>query len=1039
MRLTDYVDPFIGTTGSGKAIVGPQMPHGMCKLSPDTESLPNAGYDWRDTKIHAFSHNHLEGVGGRGGRGYIGILPACGPVETCEYKYASAFSHDREEAKVGYYFVDLLDYDIKAELTATERCGIHRYTFPESDSARVIIDIGHTSGLYNRTCEGFIELVDDRHIRGWGLYPPSAISNLSAPCYFYAEFSRPFDSVDFYDEDPADEEILPSPNLRLGLNPYSAVDVRGKVKKVEGTRATTRRAIAMANFRTKSGECIEVRVGISFISCEQAALSLGSEVAHISFEDCVERCRNAWEDVLSRLTVTDRDERRLRIFYSALYRALNQPTEYTEDGRFCIASDGHDKVRFNGHGFYADMWAIWDTFRTTNPLQVLLEPDRSSDICQSLVEYYKDCGWLPTCPAPARGVKNAMVGHNYTSVIADAYAKDCRDFDAETAYRAIYRAATDTSNANGIHPKYDELGYVPANTSVEEDFCVTETVEYIYADWCTAQLALALGKQEDYEFFMRRAQNYRKLFDPKHNLLRRRREDGSFVEEFDPMACFKHGYTESSPWEATFFVPHDPQGLINLFGSREAFVNQLDRVFELDRQNFENETSLHLPFMYIYAGKPSRTAEVLQRYVHPLFTDEKDGIYGEDDAGALSSFNIFAELGIYPMCPGRREFVLFSPWVDGWSLKNPDGSTFSLRCENRSEKNIYISSVILNGEDYPYTYLTQDTIRAGGELVITMTDRPGDYGTRQEHLPHSDSEADLGVYEPSDRTVFSDVRADRYVAAPDSDGRFTVSACAYNDRGTSHEVCAKLFLDGNEISSERVTLAPQEKRRLEFVITLVPGKPHTVTVGDAKEIRLEVCGAPGDDYITFKNIDSDFYEGADSLYIAAAGDQGKEHYGMIYRKLPVEGDFDAVTCIGHKDHTSPYAPCGIVVRNRIEDPLTDGYAGGMYMGAMCMRGFYSYLGGGIGCDETGTHWAMGAPVFPCYVKIEKRGKHFRGLYSRDGIHWSVKSSGIIASADDVQYVGLFSRSCIHDKGLARFDGGLKILQGEDMKDEDTAR
>ncbi|MBR3692836.1 MAG: GH92 family glycosyl hydrolase [Clostridia bacterium] len=1031
MRLIDYVDPSIGTTGSGKAIIGPQMPHGMCKLSPDTESLPNAGYDWRDSRIHAFSHNHLEGVGGRGGRGYIGIMPATGEMKVCEYDYSSRFSHDREEARVGYYTVDLLDYDIRAELTATEHCGFHRYTFPASDTARVMIDIGHTSGLYNRTAEGYLEITGENSIRGWGLYPPSAISKLNAPCYFYAEFSRPFDSYALYDEDPTDEEILPSPNLRLGLNPYAKIDVRGRVKPISGKIARTRRALAALYFNCAERESVEVRVGISFISMEQAAMNMRTELAGKSFDSVVERCENAWEEVLSRLTVEDRDERKKKIFYSALYRALNQPTEYTEDGRFCIASDGCDKVCQNGQGFYADMWAIWDTFRTTNPLQVLLEPDRASDICQSLVEFYKDSGWLPTCPAPARGVNNAMVGHNYTSVIVDAYSKDCCDFDAETAYKAMYRAATDTGSTNGIHPKYDELGYVPANTAVEEDFCVTETVEYIYADWCTAQLALALGKTEDYAFFMQRAQNYRKLFDAKYNLLRRRREDGSFVEAFDPMACFKHGYTESSPWEATFFVPHDPQGLINLFGSREAFIRQLDKVFELDRQNFENETSLHLPFMYIYAAKPSRTAEVLRRYVHPIFTDAKDGIYGEDDAGALSSFNIFAQLGIYPMCPGRREYVLFSPYLSGWTMKNPDGSTFRVKCEGLDDEHIYIDSATLNGKPYSLSYLTHDAIRAGGELVLRMSDRPGAFGTGDADLPHSDSAPDLRPYTPSGMVETCDVRADRYVLPLDSDGKFHISCAVYNDMDATVTHRARLMLDGEEADACEIGLAPQERRSVCFELQLKPGRAHSVCVDEAAPIRLEVCGEPSEDYITFQNIDADFYDGADALYIAAAGDQGKEHFGMIYLKMPVEGDFDAVTCIGHKDHTSPYAPCGIVVRNAIEDPITDGFKGGMYMGAMCMRGFYSYLGGDIGCDETGTHWAMGAPSFPCYVKIEKRGKHFRGLYSNDGINWSVKSSGTIPYAADAQYVGLFSRSCIHDKGLARFDGGLKITKPED--------
>ena len=1022
MRFIDHVDPIIATTGSGKALVGPQVPHGMCKLGPDTESLLNGGYDWRDKRINCFSHTHLEGVGGRGARGFIGVMPSNGPEEWSEYRYGSSFTHDREEAKVGYYSVDLLDRDIRVELTATHHCGLHRYTFPQGKDNRVIFDMGHTAAIYNLCQNAEISAIGDRAVQGMGVYPPSAnqIGN-SAPLYFYAEFSKPFDRVRYLQEGE-EEEILPAPGLRLGLNPKNEPLIRKKLVFAEGC-ARGRRAMAVFDFATSRGETVLVKVGISMISCAQAKANLQEEIPAFDFEAARAACENAWEDTLGLIAVEEEDPKKLRIFYSGLYRALNQPADYTEQGKFYIASDGKDKSRSTDRHFYLDSWAIWDTFRTTNPLEVLLEPQRASDFCQSLVEFYRDSGHLPTCPAPARGICSAMVGINYCSLFADAMAKGCPSFDLETAYEGIKKEIM----ADGEMAEYAKLGYVPADPAKEEDFCVTKTIEYLYADWCIAQIALALGKRKDADFFLHRSLSYVRMFDPDHRLFRRKDRDGKFLPDFNELACFKHGYCESSPWESTFFVPHDGQGLCNLFGSEEEFCRQLDRVYELDRQNFENETSLHLPFMYVFGGKPWRISDIVSEYLVPTFTDEPDGLYGEDDSGALSAFNVFAQMGIFPLCPGTDEYVLFAPYLKSWKLMNPDGTTFSVICHRRNERDRYIASATLNGKKYTHSYIKHSVIRSGGELILEMTDRPTDYGCAPEDRPYSVSRSAVHPFIPSGKTLWSDPRSDRMVLPEESNDAFHPSCVLRNDRDVCATESVCLFVDGVCADRQQVVLSPLERRRVSFELRLPSGMAHQVQVGETSPMLLEVCKAQVRDYVPFANIDADFYQGNDHVYIDAAGDQGMEHYGILWHPAAVSGDFDALTCVDYKDVSSPYAPCGIMVRNAMEDPNRTSFDGCAIMGVMSTRGFYSYLGGKPGCDVTRSHWAMGAPSLPCYLKIEKRGKRFRGLYSLDGENWTLKSDGVIDHAGDAQYICLFSRSCIHEKKLARFKGGLQII------------
>lgn len=1023
MNVTDYVDPFIGTTGSGKAIVGPQRPHGMVKLCPDTWNLPNGGYDYNDCGILCFSHTHLEGVGGRGARGNVGVMPTAGPLETDEYKYCSHFRHESEKASVGYYSVLLEDCNIKAELAATLHCGLHRYTYPKTDNARVIVNMGHTLGMFNQCTSAHIERAGDFAVRGWGIYPLTPWSSPEYTVYFYIELSKTFSSCRLFGGDESDPIDMPAPALRLGLSPLSSPGKRGKVKVFNGLSVIdSNRAGASLEFPAIEGEQIYVKVGISFISMEQAAENLKKELPDCDFEKVVSDCRAEWENVLSRISARDESDEKKKIFYSALYRALNQPTQYTEHGKYMVSASGKSVVKdAGGRKFYSDIWAIWDTFRSTHPMQVLLEPERCGDVDESLVDCYRESGWLPTCPAPGRGISSAMIGHNTVSVILDAYVKGCRDFDVETAYEAMKKSAT-VAGPSGINMKYAKLGYIPGNTDREEDFSVSETMELIYADWCTAEMARYLGKTEDYKFFIERAMSYQKLFDKKIGLIRRKDEDGNFIEPFNPLSCFKDGYCESSVWEYSFFVPHDVQGLINLFGSRAAFINQLDNVFKLDRHNFENETSLHLPFLYCYAGAPWRTADIVRDYLLPRFTAEKDGLYGEDDDGALSAFNAFAWMGIYPSCPGQEAYTLFSPWLDGWTLKLGDGKTFTVKAVGNSEQNRYIGRAELNGKPYNKAYINHSDILAGGELVLHMVCEPTDFATSPDAAPPSVSKPLPEIpLERSGRIVYSDMRANRIIAPAGYESSFKVCAEVYNDACADAEETIPLYINGEETDSQIFILKSGEKKRVSFSVPMPKNGACAAAIGDAEPLDLETGDLPGKDWLTFTNTSAAFYTHGRHIYILANGDQGMEHYGMIFARDKVYGDYDIITKITYADYTSPYAAAGIVVRNSIGDPIHEGFQGGVYMGAMCTRGFYCYLGDGPECYDKKSHWAKGAPVLPCWLKVERRGKHFSCFYSTDGVNYTLKDSGTLSHAADAQYVGLYNKSCIHDLRTAKFD------------------
>ena len=719
-RPVEYVNTFIGTQGSGHALVGPQMPHGMVKLCPNTKSLPNPGYDYLDTEILGFVHLHQEGAGGSGGRGHIMLSPANGELITEEFDYASPFSHDNEDAYPGYYRVWLPRYSVEAELTATAHCGVHRYTFTTGGRNRILIDLGHTLGGKNRCNSAFADLVDPTHVSGGANYMIRySVGKNSYNVYFDAAFSRPADGWGVWINDES------KPNCAR-LN-------------AQGDHVSCG---IYLEFASEAGETLEVKVGVSYVSAEQAEKNRLLETEGSTFDDIVIACREQWNDYLSRIEVRDKNEKEMVKFYSAMYRAANCPMDINENGVYNTGASGKPETVRSLRGFYSEDWALWDTARTTHALANLVEPERASDMVDTFIEIYKKGGWLPMATYPANGVAEVMIGHNAVPVIMDAWLHNYRDFDLQTAYEAMKKVATvenPTQHGLGTDRHYIENGYYPLDDPRpgKGNFSASRTLEVCWSDWCTAQVAKLLGYEEDYAYFMERAHNYQKLFDPETRFMRPRNSDGSFFADFDPTDSFKNGFCECTSWEYTFFVLHDVQGLINHIGGREEFVSRLDEFFASGLFNYENETSIQVPYLYSYAGAPWKTQKVVRDCLINNYWDTPNGLHGEDDSGSMSAWYTLAACGLYPANPAEAIYVINSPMFENVSFRTSQG-VFEIKCHDFNADNIYIGSAKLNGEPLDKVWLDWSEIEPGGCLELFMTSAEDNgWGTAPEAAPPS--------------------------------------------------------------------------------------------------------------------------------------------------------------------------------------------------------------------------------------------------------------------------------------------------------------
>jgi predicted alpha-1,2-mannosidase len=715
---TGFVDPFIGTGGHGHTYPGATVPFGSVQVSPDTRLTGwdgCSGYHYSDSLLYGFSHTHLSGTG-CSDYGDILFMPAIGGPRLPRAGggnrgsgYASPFSHRDEVATPGYYRVKLGKGNITVELTATKRAGFHRYVFPKSDSATVLVDLEHRDPVIDSR----LRFVSDTEIEG------SRRSKAWAEdqrVYFVARFSKPFST----------RRIAVNDRLRPGAAEASGTNVKGYV-----------------SFKTAAHEAILVKVGISAVDVDGARKNLEAEIPGWDFESVRADAREAWNEALGRIRVVGGTRAHMVTFYTALYHAMLAPNLYMDvDGRY----RGRDLEIHHADGFTNyTVFSLWDTYRAEHPLLAIIEPGRTADFITTFIAQYEQGGALPVWEL-AGNETNCMIGYHAVPVIADAYLKGIRDFDAAKALEAMEHSAE--RDDRGLE-RYRELGYIPADTEGES---VSKTLEYAYDDWCIAQMAKALGKEREYSRYIERAQSYKNIFDPKSGFMRAKM-DGAFLSPFDP-AEVNVNYTEANAWQYSFSVPQDVGGLIDLMGGREHFAAKLDSLFSMSTKTtgtelpdisgligqyaHGNEPSHHIAYLYCYAGKPWKTQERVRKIMDGLYGAGPAGLCGNEDCGQMSAWYVLSALGFYPVTPGSDIYVIGSPVFKEASIDVGGGRRFVIRTRGGSADNVYVQSAALNGKPYGACFIRHADIASGGELLFDMGEAPNmAWGTGSGDAPAS--------------------------------------------------------------------------------------------------------------------------------------------------------------------------------------------------------------------------------------------------------------------------------------------------------------
>jgi len=727
--VSSYVDPFIGTGGHGHTFPGPCLPHGMVQLSPDTGE---DGWDWcsgyheSDHSLMGFSLTHLSGTGGAD-MGDILFMAYTGEWKTepgskehPEEGYRSVFSHNDEQASVGYYSALLKSYDIKAELTATKRCGMQRYSFPKAGNHNIILDLDR--GIGNHTVSSSVRFVGRDAIEG---YRQSNGWANNRYVYFYARFSQPFDK--------------------------QAIVEDGQI--AEGAQASTGKIVkALVRFSSTTDKPVLIKVGISAVSMANAKANLEAEIPGWDFTKVRQAAVQTWNKALSKIEVipgknTTGNRENLRTFYTALYHSLLAPYLYSDvNGQYM----GMDQKVHVAKGFnYYTVFSLWDTFRAAHPLYALIEPKVNNDFVKSMLAMYKEGGRLPVWELDSNETW-CMIGNHSIPVIADACLHGNPDFSVEEAYRAMKATVDDTIRGMKAYQRY---GYVPYDV---ENNSVSITVEYAYDDWCVAQVARKLGKTADYDKYMKQAENFRNLYNPATDFLQGKNTEGTWRKDFNPIDVSRLGsddFTEGNSWQYTFFAPQDVDGLIRLLGGRKAFAHKLDSLFDqpsinnnpdlpdvsgmIGQYSQGNEPSHQIAYLYNYVGEPFRTAERVRLIADSLYNDTREGLCGNDDCGQMSAWYVFSVMGFYPVNPASGEYVIGSPLFEKVILHAGNTKSFTIEAGNVSTTNKYIQSAMMNGKSYPYSYITKKQIEQGSTLLLNMGGKPSKWGTQPNDCPMS--------------------------------------------------------------------------------------------------------------------------------------------------------------------------------------------------------------------------------------------------------------------------------------------------------------
>ena len=705
--LTNYVNTFIGTGGHGHTYPGATLPFGMMQLSPDTrlEGWDGcSGYHYSDSYIYGFSHTHLSGTG-ISDYGDVLLMP------TNEHNfnngangkkgYRAHFSHDNEVAEPGYYKVHLDSTNIDVELTVSKRSGIHKYQFPSSKDQYVILDLEHRDKVLDAKIDKIsnTEIVGYRHSAAWAK---------DQRLYFVIKTSHPFN------------DMLQSP-------PETGMP---------GARRTS------LSFINPNNEPIYIKVGISAVDIDGARKNLKAEVLDKDFETVKKEAQTYWEEQLEKIVIESNDLDKKTNFYSALYHTMLAPQRYQDvDGRY----RGMDLEIHNADFDYYSVFSLWDTYRAAHPLYTIIEQEKTNDFINTFLAKYDEGGIMPMWDL-AGNYTDCMIGYHAVPVVADAYLKGIRGYDTEKAFEAMKHSATRDKFGLEAYKKY---GFIPVD---EESESVSKTLEYAYDDWTIAQMAKEMGKTEDYQNYIQRAQNYKNVYDPETKFMRGRFRNTWFAP-FDPYEV-NFNYTEANSWQYSFYVPQDVSGFIGLLGGKDKLEAQLDELFNAKTETsgrdqsditgligqyaHGNEPSHHMAYLYNFVNKPHKTQEKVHQILTELYKNDPDGVSGNEDCGQMSAWYVLSSMGFYSVTPGSNEYVIGTPLFKKATINLENGKTFTIVADNVSDINKYIEHVKLNDKDLDVTHLSHDDIVSGGTLEFKMTDNPAIWGSKEGQEPKTE-------------------------------------------------------------------------------------------------------------------------------------------------------------------------------------------------------------------------------------------------------------------------------------------------------------
>ena len=718
VEYADFVDPYIGSDYHGHVFVGANVPFGAVQLGPNNIVKGwdwCSGYHYSDSILVGFAHTHLSGTG-IGDLGDILFMPVGDDYQPAEnpadpFSWKSKYSHTSESVKPAYYSVHVKRYDIDVELTATERVGFHKYTFNSGKNPAVIVDLNYGSGWDSLTnCA--LEQIDNFSIGG------SRFSSGWAKdqrIFFTSVFSKKIKSIEFLKR--KDKHGNPSSENVSALIIF------------EGT-----------------GELL-AKTTISPVSIDRAKNNLQQEIPEWNFEEVYKQGKEKWNNELGKIRINTKNTAEKRTFYTALFHTMIAPSLFNDaNGDY----RGTDKKIYTNPGYNTyTTFSLWDTYRAVHPLFTIYQPGRVNDFVNTMLAIYKQQGKLPVWHLMGCET-DCMVGYHAVPVIVDAYMKGFNGFDSELAFEAIKTTAM--MDFRGID-FVKEKGYIPAETQVES---VARGLEYAIDDWCIAAMATKMGKTEDAEYFAKRAKNYTNYFDTKTRFMRGRMGNSSWRTPFDPISSQHRNddFCEGNAWQYTWLVPQDPEGLISLFEGEDNFIAKLDSLFSIESIKVEgassdisgligqyahgNEPSHHTAYLYAYVGQQWKTAEKIYRINKEMYTDQPDGLCGNEDCGQMSAWYVFSSMGFYPVNPANGAYVFGNPLFKETEISLPEGKTFKLVAENLSDKNIYIQSAELNGEPYTKSYITHSQIMNGGTLKFVMGDVPNkSFGAALADRPRS--------------------------------------------------------------------------------------------------------------------------------------------------------------------------------------------------------------------------------------------------------------------------------------------------------------